>query len=276
MKRRNGSRGASRGLAKVESDDGATLVAFAAKAGSTAADDNGGSSPFGNHSPYTAALLAHLTTPGLDLRFALGKVHDDVVAQTRQAGQVQTPWVYGALGGDVLALVPGTQPPKADAASAATTAPVNLPPSADGPTAGGQTPAEILAQAQEAARLANEALKAMQQGSSRIPPSAPPKEVASLPEAGTDMPEDTPQPPRNRSTGRNYHYVTHLDPNGDNFLALKVAPDVKSTRIMKMGPNTLLDVVGRRGPWLQVVLTTGQSGWAYGKYVECCRPATDQ
>src|SRR5438874_12993306 len=47
-----------------------TMIAFAAKAGSTAADGTG------SNSPDTTALLRHLATPGLDVRQALGRVRD--------------------------------------------------------------------------------------------------------------------------------------------------------------------------------------------------------
>ena len=50
-----------------------TLVAFAAKAGMTAADGSG------DHSPFTAALLDSLAIPGLDLRIAFGRVRDEVM-----------------------------------------------------------------------------------------------------------------------------------------------------------------------------------------------------
>ena len=55
------------------------------------------------HSPFTAALLKHLTTPGLDLRLAFGRVRDDVMQDT---GNRQEPFVYGSLGGANVALVP--------------------------------------------------------------------------------------------------------------------------------------------------------------------------
>src|SRR5438552_2223517 len=53
-----------------------TLVAFAAEAGSVAADGEG------TNSPFTAALVRHIVTPGLDLRLAFGKVRDDVMRST--------------------------------------------------------------------------------------------------------------------------------------------------------------------------------------------------
>lgn len=99
MKRTVASRSIGRGLAKVEVQGSDTLIAFAAKAGSTAADGTGA------NSPYTAALVNHLTTPGLDLRLALGRVRDEVLKST---GSRQEPYVYGSLGGAEIALVPAT------------------------------------------------------------------------------------------------------------------------------------------------------------------------
>jgi uncharacterized caspase-like protein len=67
------------------------------KAGSVAADGAG------SNSPFTSALLKNLTIPGLDIRIALGQVHDDVL---RATGRSQEPYIYGALGGGTLALAP--------------------------------------------------------------------------------------------------------------------------------------------------------------------------
>jgi len=97
MRRTIASRSMGRGLAKVEPTTSDTLIAFAAKAGSTASDGDGANSPF------TTALLAHLAEPGLDLRIAFGRIRDDVLART---GSRQEPFVYGSLGGSVVALVP--------------------------------------------------------------------------------------------------------------------------------------------------------------------------
>src|SRR5262245_59912933 len=97
MKRTMASRAVGRGLAGVEPTGSNTLIAFAAKAGSTAQDGEGA------HSPFTSALLQHLIAPGLDLRIAFGKVRDEVLAVT---GARQEPHVYGSLGGTTIALVP--------------------------------------------------------------------------------------------------------------------------------------------------------------------------
>jgi uncharacterized caspase-like protein len=97
MKRTMASRSIGRGLAKVEPTSPNTLIAFASKAGSTASDGDG------KYSPFTTALVAHVTKPGLDLRKAFGYVRDDVLKST---GNKQEPYLYGSIGGDDLALVP--------------------------------------------------------------------------------------------------------------------------------------------------------------------------
>ena len=97
MKRTMVSRSVSRGLAKIEPTTTNTLIAFAAKAGSTAFDGAGADSPF------TTALLHHLSEPGLDLRIAFGRVRDEVMLKTNNK---QEPFIYGSLGGSVVALVP--------------------------------------------------------------------------------------------------------------------------------------------------------------------------
>ena len=96
MKRTVAARSIGRGLARVEPTVADTLIAFAAKAGSTALDGEGANSPF------TAALIKHIATPGLDIRLAFGQVRDDVMDATRHA---QEPFVYGSLGGRTIAIV---------------------------------------------------------------------------------------------------------------------------------------------------------------------------
>lgn len=103
MKRTIAMRGIGQGLAKVEPTTPNTMIAFAAKAGFTALDGDRGQT----NSPYAAALAAHLTTPGLDLRKAFGFVRDDVLKATDNQ---QEPFIYGSLGGDDVALVPSPAP----------------------------------------------------------------------------------------------------------------------------------------------------------------------
>src|SRR5262249_43016059 len=64
MKRTIGTRSIGHGLAKVEVQTSDTMIAFAAKAGSTAADGDG------TNSPFAVALANNLSIPGLDLRIA--------------------------------------------------------------------------------------------------------------------------------------------------------------------------------------------------------------
>ncbi|MBR0828185.1 caspase family protein [Bradyrhizobium manausense] len=97
MKRTIAARAIGRGLAKVEPTSPNTMIAYAAKAGSTASDGDS------KNSPFAAALVERLPTPGLDLGKAFRFVRDDVLKTT---GNKQEPFVYGSLGGDDVALVP--------------------------------------------------------------------------------------------------------------------------------------------------------------------------
>jgi uncharacterized caspase-like protein len=115
MARTMASRSVGRGLARVEPTMSDTLIAFAAKAGSTAADGNK------LHSPFTSALLKYLVTPGLDIRLALGQVRDEVMNETSKK---QEPFVYGSLGGAIITLASLSKAerielPKIDAGSVA-------------------------------------------------------------------------------------------------------------------------------------------------------------
>src|SRR5258707_7758036 len=93
MKRTIASRSLGRGLVGVEANKPNTFIAFAAKEGSTAADGDG------QNSPFSTALLKHLTTPGLDIRKAFGYVRDDVMSAT---GNQQEPYTTNSLGGTDL------------------------------------------------------------------------------------------------------------------------------------------------------------------------------
>jgi uncharacterized caspase-like protein len=106
MKRTVASRAIGAGLAKIEPTSPNTLIAYSAKAGSTALDGDA------KNSPFTLALANHLTTPGLDVRKAFGFVRDDVLKTT---GNRQEPFVYGSLGGNDVPLVPAKLAPAAAA-----------------------------------------------------------------------------------------------------------------------------------------------------------------
>jgi hypothetical protein len=79
-----------------------TLISYANKAGAIAPEVSR------EHSVFTAALLKHLTVPGLDIRLALGRVRSDVLKATDNR---QEPFVYGALDGDTVSLAPARSDP---------------------------------------------------------------------------------------------------------------------------------------------------------------------
>src|SRR6476619_37286 len=64
MKRTVASRAIGQGLAKIEPTSPNVLIAYSAKAGSTASDGSG------KNSPFATALIEHLAKPGLDLQRA--------------------------------------------------------------------------------------------------------------------------------------------------------------------------------------------------------------
>ena len=117
MKRTLATRAIGQGLAKVEPTSPNVLIAYSAKAGSTAADGDG------KNSPFTIALSKFLPTPGLDVRRAFGYVRDEVLKTTNNR---QEPFVYGSLGGEDVPLVPAPAKP-APAAAAAPAAPAPTP-----------------------------------------------------------------------------------------------------------------------------------------------------
>src|SRR5262252_5882520 len=99
------------GLAPVEPADN-VLVAYAARDGTVAADGAG------RNSPYAAALLKHIETPGLEVDFLFRNVRDDVMAATNNE---QQPFVYGSLSSDEIYFKP--PPPPAPIATADVTPP---------------------------------------------------------------------------------------------------------------------------------------------------------
>ena len=88
------------GLAAPDRGFPGFLIAYATDPGNVASDGTG------RNSVFTEALLAHLPTPGLDLRLAFGRVRQHVVRATRGT---QVPWVEESLLGE-LRLLPGPAP----------------------------------------------------------------------------------------------------------------------------------------------------------------------
>jgi uncharacterized caspase-like protein len=78
------------------------LIAFATAPGQVALDGSG------RNSPFTTALLAHLNSPGLEVRQMLTRVRSDVAKATQNR---QIPWDNSSLFGDVF-LVAESEKPK--------------------------------------------------------------------------------------------------------------------------------------------------------------------
>jgi hypothetical protein len=87
-------RGISKGLAPINVSEG-TLISYATKDGQTADDGQGQV-----NSPYTAALLEHLSDPD-DIAVVLRTVRAKVLQRTNNR---QQPWEYGSLTGGALVL----------------------------------------------------------------------------------------------------------------------------------------------------------------------------
>lgn len=117
MTRSSATRSIGRGLAIVE-PTGNTLVAYAAKAGTVAADG------VGRNSPYAEALIDALSTPGLEVLDVFRLVRDKVLTTTQG---VQEPFVYGSLSAEKIYLGQPPAPPvqSLPAAPAVPAAPAN-------------------------------------------------------------------------------------------------------------------------------------------------------
>ncbi len=100
------------GLAEMKSSEG-TLIAFATGPGQTALDGQGGA-----NSPFTRALIAHITQPGVEIQQAMTEVRAQVNEETNKG---QLPWGHTNLIGAVY-LNPAAAP-AAGTAAATTGAP---------------------------------------------------------------------------------------------------------------------------------------------------------
>ena len=92
-------RSSARGLARVEVAPSGTLMHFATRPGSIAADGDG------RNGLYTSHLLRHIATPGITVESMFKRVASDV----RQASRgEQEPWVEGSLQGEFFFASGGT------------------------------------------------------------------------------------------------------------------------------------------------------------------------
>src|SRR6202030_4115358 len=99
------------GLAEMKSGEG-TLIAFATGPGQTALDGQEG-----NNSPFTRALIDHITKPGVEIQQAMTEVRAQVNEETNKG---QLPWGHTNLIGSVY-LNPAAKPPANAAAPSSST-----------------------------------------------------------------------------------------------------------------------------------------------------------
>jgi len=109
------------GLAEMKSGEG-TLIAFATGPGQTALDGQEGT-----NSPFTRALIAHITSPGVEIQQAMTEVRAQVNEETNKG---QLPWGHTNLIGSVYlnpvsAPVAGAAPVPSTRAAVASTSAAN-------------------------------------------------------------------------------------------------------------------------------------------------------
>ncbi len=119
----------SRGLGRIDAAGEGSLIVYSTQPNNVALDGAG------RNSPFTAALLKHVITPGIEVRQMLSRVRGDVLAATDRR---QTPWDSSSLTGDIyLAGAPSVQPVAAAPAPVAPPVPGKTE-VADGSRASGQ------------------------------------------------------------------------------------------------------------------------------------------
>ncbi len=114
---------AGQGLARISPAVG-TLVVFSTAPGAVAEDGRG------RNSPFTAALLRHLPTPGLEVRPLFAEVRRSVREAT---GGAQVPWEESSLEGSFYFRAASPAAPPAPPPQAAAPAPLLAPGQAPGP-----------------------------------------------------------------------------------------------------------------------------------------------
>jgi formylglycine-generating enzyme required for sulfatase activity len=87
------TKSANKGLSVIGNQPADSIIVYATAAGATAADGTG------RNSPFTAAFIKNLKTPGLEIREVFRRTHNDVREATRDQLTPQRPAVYDSYGG---------------------------------------------------------------------------------------------------------------------------------------------------------------------------------
>jgi len=233
----NRFRGGTRGLARVEAAASGTLVSYAAKPGTVAADGQG------RNSPYTTAWLAALAEPGLTHHDILDRVH---VAVKPATGDRQETWQEGQMVGRLVFNATSPQAAPAQPAAPGPAAPVpafdpriaevEFWRSADGAATKAALEAYLAQYPQgQFAALAKAKLEALK------PPTAP------APVAPTVVEE------------RDAAMVTTAIAN------VRAAPLATAEKLDTLAAGTKVTVTGkaRGSDWLRIERPGGGSGWVF-------------
>jgi hypothetical protein len=262
--------GSSRGLARVDAPAG-TFIMYSAGYKQQALDTLGPRDAT-SESVYTRVLLKHLTQPGQKLQDVALSVRSEVEQMAKSVGHEQRPAYYDELSaGFALTGEQSSEPVSVPVQIQETPQPQPQPqpqPRAEPPV---DTSAVEIAYWNS---IKDSASPEPFQAYLRKYPNGQFTDLAGIKlrelvssRSTVDRPPRADPPLRTVS----YHYLVGLDPRGDNFLALKEFPAINAPRLRKMGPETLLEVLDRNGPWLKVRTQDGTTGWAHGKYIACCK-----
>jgi hypothetical protein len=231
-------------------------------------------------SVYTRVLLKRLDQPGITLRDLAATVREDVFNMAKTVGHEQYPAYYDEMPSNFLlspastsAQTTNPEPPKVEELPKIDTP--EQPPSVLNDEQAFKLAQSIdtveawnafLTQHPESAytpyaKAAREKLvgadvaakKPKQEQQAAV---EPPKKVTPL------KPKPTPQSDGCSRTGR----VRGLDPNGDNFLAVRTGPGTGFQEIDRIFTGDKVSICSRQGKWYRVKYGGG-SGWVYGKYV---------
>jgi hypothetical protein len=94
-----------------------------------------------------------------------------------------------------------------------------------------------------------------------IPPQPAPVDAPTIPSAVV-------QDATSAETSDSFDWrPANLDTSGDNWVALRSEPDLRGSRLDKLGPNVRFRVLAKRGGWWKVELSDGRTGWVSAKYV---------
>lgn len=267
--------GGTRGLGKVEVTRG-TFIMYSAGNGQ-AALDRLGESDNAPTSVYTRVLLQRLDQPGITLRDLAATVRDDVFTLAKTVGHEQYPAYYDEMPSNFL-LSPAVTTTQA--------ASVEPPPVAELPKiVEPEKPPSILDD-EQAFKLAQsiDTVDAWNAFLSQHPESAytPYAKASREKLIGADViarqtqqaavePPKKVTPPKPKATppsegcsriGR----VRGLDPNGDNFLAVRTGPGTGFQEIDRIYTNDKVSICSRQGKWYRVKYGGG-AGWVYGRYI---------